>query len=175
MTERVLRGPPEEIAAALVAELELDQGGVLAVVAGSGSLAAECARAVGRRAPAVEVELRAESFEELNRARDRLLGPNRLVLVPMADAGGMPSLLRAAPDLADWISFMVVLEAPRAPEQELRAEHRRYLERVRAATKDLNLTGLLPGLAQDWRIPLEELYLALAEPLGESQIGRAHV
>lgn len=143
----------------------LDDGGYLAVLMGAEDLRHKCIEKLKKVRGADRVaSFAGDNLAALNRRRDALLKPKSVTLVTLETSEQVAELLKQAPDLTDWLSLTAELVAPSPDADTLDREIVGYLERTRERYSTLDLTGLIPGFSQAWKIALDEIYLDVVTP-----------
>lgn len=168
---RVRRGDVRTIASEILDDYDLDpEGGVLAVVVAPKAPADELAAQLAAQRPHVRVALHDGPLTELNAQRDNLLIHGAITLIRISELDAVGELLVAAPDLNDWLESINIIEAAPSTHDLDPADTAQYLAKIGEACAQLDLTGLVPGFHQQWRLPLDSLYMDLAPddlPLSE--------
>ncbi|MEO1273506.1 MAG: NACHT domain-containing protein, partial [Myxococcota bacterium] len=105
----------------------------------------------------------AHEAPKLNQHRDTLVQEGFIVLVRCDTQDEAAAFLRATPDFSDWLDSIIILDEERVEDEVLDTEHRRYLHRLIEQNQSLDLTGILPGFNQEWRLQLNDVYLDLLD------------
>jgi len=160
--ERSHRLDPSAASTKVARRLSLQPDGAIIALIGRSTARAEFREALREEAPASRI--RAASTDDivaLNRERDSLLELDDVVLIELDDAVQLRRLHRKAPDLLDFLDDVVELRDATPSTERLEEEWDAYRAGVHARFAALDLTGLLPNFAQDWRIDIDRLYLDL--------------
>lgn len=160
---RVRRGDVQALASGIINDFNLDpEGGVLAVVVASETAAVRLAEHVKAALPQTNVTLQGKPLAELNSQRDKIVLCRAIVLVRISSLDDLGELLVAAPDLNDWLESVHIVETESSTRESDPVATARYLAKLIKECSQLDLTGLVPGFTQQWRLPLDSVYMELA-------------
>jgi hypothetical protein len=160
---QVRRGDVRALASEIVDDFNLDpEGGILAVVVSSEGEATRLTELLRTALPHASVQLQGGPLAELNSKRDELVLRHAINLVRIPSLDDLDELLVAAPDLNDWIESVHIVEAERSAGEPDLGHIAQYLAKLGEACAQIDLTGLVPGFTQQWRLPLDSVYMELA-------------
>ena len=104
-----------------------------------------------------------QAHARLNQQREALVERGTATLITCASPEEAAHFLRQAPDLADWLELLLQLQPPAPTPDQLSHDREAYLRHLIACCSGLDLTGVVPSISQDWRVPLEALYMDLVD------------